>query len=918
MQTFTSKTASNHGDKTSPAALRQGGSDDGGQVFASVQRADANSPLPATQGKTPGEFQRIFNRSPRVTAQAKLASALANRPVQRMCRACAEEEEPIQAKASNAVSAGGVIQRVVGPDEGRPGLWVTIIATGETGNIKGRLKNRSGEHIGYWVQTRVQVDDDPGVEPFRFAELDPMGGGQLQAQPPSVWSQKQNLPKFADEEYIVKPGDGVRFTQDNVNWNDGYCVAIHENSCQVYIADKLISDLVGYRTINVPLDQVETDDQIRGRLGKKKTQASKTEWSASELATPEQIREAQPLHSAISPFLLANPAFFGLVLRSGGFTGLEEFREVAESSGINVIASIGSRGKSKNKELDNAIVATDTSALLATRLDDLETGPGEWTIHGRAEEEDAEDHPKLTESQLAKAKELDLADFRSTYIFQQGSTGNEILNLPPKDKRTKLHAEAKAVRSLTWQHIVDETIREFSREEEESLVEEVSVKPETKRKIISIVINRSSCGSSKKGSGYGYGCAKELGDVITEFWDTLADHLGEERTARLRSEGLIQVEISVGGQYEFEGDLRYAANAGATTRLHPNYNYGLNSPEPLTKSRYNYIKTLAALSKGDPKATGELAKLLAQIRQQRKSTRTPVTSVHAPFGQADVSGFINPLHSGRIACTSIAACALEELLTTPGPPTNILDLRFILANGTDVDAEIRQSTFGGNGEKPSETLPTFGESSVKPVEDDSLVDSSLDSDEFLPPFGESSMKLLEDDLPEVPSTVTSANPLSILSGFAPTQPDSSVSIGKTIVGERSSFEDDDRYFAHDEVQDHFPAIEVHEDTLEDIGPQYLYGLRGDYRRIARQLTRMGPRNGLLVTIGGATIAVANLTPLVGNPVYALFDSHGQAIFETYDTEEGLTDAIEDLYPALPGLNDEVASAWYATPYRPAQ
>ncbi len=72
------------------------------------------SPTPDRAGLTTGprtteNLQRKLDQSPRVTAQAKLASALANRPVQRMCRTCNEEEETVQTKSVNATT-GAVAQ----------------------------------------------------------------------------------------------------------------------------------------------------------------------------------------------------------------------------------------------------------------------------------------------------------------------------------------------------------------------------------------------------------------------------------------------------------------------------------------------------------------------------------------------------------------------------------------------------------------------------------------------------------------------------------------------------------------------------------------------------------------------------------------------------------------------------------------
>jgi|CXWL01.1.fsa_nt_gi hypothetical protein len=1014
-------------------------------------RRAATAAAPVGDAVPTETVQRALDESPRVAALERMGEALAQR------------------KSAN----GPVVQRRVGPDEGRPGMEVRVRANGKAGYLRGRVRNRDGEHVGWVVQTQVRVDDDPGTQQYLFDEVDPVGAmvsatnsssaptgmssdvllPPLFSLPPSFGlglgtglgplastsmlgtgapspsltggpllgmsgptatsnstgvtvtsgSPSTSAPPVADS--VVREGDGVQFTVDNVNWHDGYVTLIEGSTYHVYVDGKLIRDHLGYSTVKVPARQVRTSPSIKARMGAKRTKSSKREYRADRLASPEQVREVQGQYASVSPLLLRHPVLFGPVLRSGGHTGTEAVSAVGKDRGLSVSMPLGTKGKSRNRTLTNAIVATDTNAMLVTRLDDASTGPGQWVLHGKATARDAADHPTLNETQLGATRSVDLAAFRRSYVFSQGATGGEGLTDPRG--RKQMHAEAKALRSPTWRHIVEQTVAEFTPASSSSASASTEPVAETRRKVIAIVINRSSCGSAKKGSGYTGGCAQELADVIAAFWATLGERLGVERAARLRAQGIIRIEVSGAGQYEYEGAIERTAAAGARLALHPNYDFDRDMPEPLSVARYQYLKRLALINAGRASGSGsgsdsgseedsELARLLALIAQMRAPVRRPRSRVAHPLGQHQVTGMFNRGHSGRIACTSIAACALEQVLNSPGERVDQRMLMTLMAAGTDVDADLRRNLGGGGppsgsggGSSSVFKVPAPKRSATARAMPSSPLLSSPLLPSLLPSFtfGSSSQPLFPQPAPllsverplttsrsqtlprpspvvdmvlESPSTVLS--PPSLLGPRATTMPSSDLTMTnapqmgppplsslllsllpsptsntspqaprattstvsapsesqskkRSSPSKRERSESpDERYFAHDEVQAQFPGMRVDQAAIDAAGPQYLYGVRGDYRRIARQLTRGGPRTGLLVTIGGATIMVANVSTR-DRVRFALFDSHGQAVFETYDTELGLAEAIEDLYPALPGV-DEMNAAWYATPYRP--
>jgi hypothetical protein len=948
-----------------PAELDRGAAP---HATARAQRRSA-AVQQAAVDPTAQAVQRVLDESPRVTALGRMGDALAQR----------------------RSADGPVVQRRVGPDEGRPGMEVQVRATGRRGYLRGRVRNREGQYVGWVVQTQVRVDDNLGTQHYTFDEVDPVGaapigagpvlaspavassgsgsgsrsalpvsdvrglppltGGSASSNPnlfaasqggplplalaaPSTVSVSSGSPATASApvaDSVIREGDGVQFTTDGRNWHDGYVTLLRGSIYDVFIDSKMVREMYPYSTVHLSADQVRTSPAIKARMGAKRTKSSKREYRPDRLASPEQVREVQGQYASVSPLLLRHPVLFGPILRSGGHTGTAAVSAVGKDRGMSVSMPLGTKGKSRNRPLTNAIVATDTNAMLVTRLDDASKGPGQWLLHGKAARADSADHPTLSERELGAMRSVDLADFRRRYVFSQGSTSGEAITLPSSDRRTQLHAEAKALRSRTWQHILDDTVAEFTLPSASSESLSVSAEParETRRKVIAIVINRSSCGSAKKGSGFGGGCAQELATVIGAFWTTLGERLGVDRVARLRAQGNIRIEVSAAGQYEYEGAIERTAAAGARLALHPNYDFDRDMPEPMSVARYQYLRRLALINSGQASGSSgsgaesgedsELARLLALIAQMRAPVRRPRTQVAHPLGQHQVSGMFNRGHSGRIACTSIAACALEQMLNSPGMPVDQGALMTMMAVGTDVDADLRRNLGGGGQGSGSRLSSGSGSGSggaskavfKVPAPKRPATARAMPSGALLAP------SLMQSLLLERPLTSAKSPTLLAPSGSMSLVPAPSKSLPKkppsSAKRERSESAEE-RYFAHDEVHAQFPGMRVDQAAIDAAGPQYLYGVRGDYRRIARQLTRGGPRTGLLVTIGGATIMVANLSTR-HQVRFALFDSHNQAIFETYDSELGLAEAIEDLYPALPGV-EEMDAAWYATPYRP--
>jgi hypothetical protein len=1019
------------------------------RIAERAPRRAATLAAPAGDGDAAQTVQRALDDSPRVAALERLGDALAQRR---------SADDP-------------VVQRRVGPDEGRPGMEVRVLRNGKLGYIRGRVRNRQGAYVGWVVQTQVQVDEDRGTQHYLYDEVDPVDGPAVaaashaiatssvsaaisasasgrSAPPPSQPSAPVSLggalgtslggslagvsalgtgsrslsgagalppltggsassnpnlfaaslggspsgggPTTASSsassasavavatasatssaapqaDSVVREGDGVEFTVDNRFWHNGYVTQIDGSTYHVFVDSKMVRELLP-STVLVPAGQVRTSPAIKSQLGSKRTKREKREYRADRLASAEQVREVQGQSAAVSPLLLRHPVLFGPVLRSGGHTGTEAVSEVGRLLGLSVSMPQGTRGKSKNRPLANAIVATDTNAMLLTRLDDATTGPGQWTLHGKAAATDAADHPTLTETQLDAMRSVNLAEFRRRYVFSQGSVqGDSVSGI---GKRTQMHAEAKAVRSRTWRHIIDQTVVDFtpaasasssvaSASLSSASASSAPAQAETRRKIIGIVINRSSCGGK---SGYRGGCAQELADVLAAFWTELGQRLGAERAARLRAQGLIRIEVSVAGQYENEGQIENTVRAGARLTLHPNFDFEHDMPEPLNLSRYQYMRRLAGINAGQASGSGsggdsggegdsELVRLLALIARLRASVRRPRSRVLLDVGQHQVFGMLNPAHSGEIACTSIAACALEQMLNSPGTQPDDEMLRTLIAAGTDIDADLRRGLGGGGGSSSGSgsgsgsgtgsRAPTL-KPTLKRQATSSRVGGSGGSE---PPALGELFASLTSALSKMPATAVARPPTSASASSSTSTTTSAGSMVSLPVGSQASAPSAkrsrpgipastatatatatsapkkkvresaaERYFAHDEVQGQFRGMRVDQAAIDAAGPQYLYGVRGDYRRIARQLVRGGPRTGLLVTIGGSTIMVANLSTMAQRR-YALFDSHDQAVFETYDTELGLVEGINDLYPALPDI-EEMDAAWYATPYRP--
>jgi hypothetical protein len=921
----------------------------------------------------------------------------------------------IMSSALQVRSTGrGVVQRDVSKEEGRKGLRVRIIATGEEGVITGPAPSPTG-------LTRFTVKLGKRSVWFYFDELDPADArkrkrqsgdgieGGAAARGAARRQPKRGQGASAKTEDKEPKGDGhfaegagVRWRSETGHWHDGLLTKIHRGIYTVSAEGALIKELGGLGSQSLTRDRVRTSAAVRARVAEEGEVSSsgRRTGSVGKLASRDQQHELATGYSAITPLLLRNPLLFGHVLRTGGQISTRQIQEIAKARGIELSLNPTTKGRSRGKPPRQAIVAKDTSALLFTRLDDLKKGGGEWLLHGKSLRPDdaseaqapprkrartaAPECPVLTQTQLEALKKVNLSDFRRKYLFQQGSIAGENLHLTAGPRRTELHAEAKVVNSPAWDHVVRQTIAEFRGQGNERRLP-------ARRKIISIVISRSSCGSREK-SGHTGGCAGEVARVISAFWRTLANALGGPYTERLKTSRRIEIQVSVGGKYKKSGKTETIVAAGASVHPHPTYDFLKDSPEPVTPGKYEYGKTLAKARSG-LKRSPSLEDLLnsdAALGHERPGRAQPVRQVSARLGQHQAFGIEHPEHSGRIACTSIAAVALQSLLADPQAAFRWKprDLHRVLREGTDIDHKLRENLRSRNGSEGEPKLdagegePEDGDADIQvsvryePVAEKRARDSSTerkpakgrpakrrklkeppDQGKKAPSAGEAKKappankakrgrRAKTSNLPadetkaEAPAAPPRKKPsrdkgkekvetpskaverlssrdkgkekVETPSETAESEKEASPTPGETKPPSASS-DIADRFFAHHEVKGSFPGLKKHKAALKEVGPQYLNGVRGDYRRIARQVASMKVGHGLLVTIGASTIAVANVTQDEAAPRFALFDSHDEAILEIYDSEEALADGIDALYSALPGAHERDA-VWYATPY----
>lgn len=727
-------------------------------------------------------------------------------------------------------------------------MAVRVIGSGEEGVISGAWI--AGEaQIGFRVRTQPDVEAD-----HTFDELDAV-----------VASSSSQI----DPNQVRGQGEGVQFLMPDIltsppAWSDGYCIGFDGEQCIVYIDGKMIRDHFNSSTIKLDRNQVRTSAETQERLGKKKSRSAKRDPSAVGLATKAEVDEVEGASSEISSLLSRHPVEFGQIMRTGGQTGIDEFQKVARKKRYRVTFPKGTRGRSKNQTVGNAIVAKDTYSLLATRLDDGPAKRGRWIVHGRETDKKTGTPVQWQQPDSGDEQEQDfnIAEFRRKYIFQQGGHLNEQLHLPEGDKRKKLHAEAKVVRSLAWRQVLEETAREFSLGG--SLLKKRA--PPQRRKVISLAINRSSCGS-KKDSGHSGGCAGELAVTIEAFWEDLGKILGSDYVQTLRKEGAIKLEVSVGGEYEKPGKIEPILRAGATLGVHATYDFESDGVEQITKRKFAYMQTLLAARQsavGGQKAgdlvddgsdhdhdedlshqdhtsqflgeTSDNEGLVSDDEPEMMNPfrEQPVRDVGTDVGQASVYGEQHPQDSGQIACTSIAACALQSLLGNPDMEVNSDTLLGFMQQGTDVDRGLRNA----------------------------LIQNEMEG---------------EGDHTEAVADI------------------------------------EQRYFEPEEVMGRFPGLTPVPQADGDEALNEYAGARGDYQRVAIRLTQLGSGHGLMLVIGGATVAVANIGT-AGAPTFALFDSHGRALYQTYHTQDGLVGALDALYPALPGAS-VAENSWSATPYR---
>lgn len=899
---------------------------------------------------------RILNDGHATTTQAKLASALANRPVQRMCRVGAEEEETgLTETAPTALPVQRVRKGASAPLESSSEEESEVESEEEPEEKIPRPRPRKRRKIeskptsrrkpatrkkGTSTPTKEQaeVEELPRIGAKRSrgqrvsARIKAGGSGKQEALPKTGTKRKNRteaIPESdkqtpAPKKQKVEPtydtskfgpptteGEAVQFYIENWGgiggmWQNGYCLTINGEQCEVTFYDKKIAETYNRPTsFTVPTRLVRTNQAIREQLGKTRGKTSDASPDESTLATPKQQEKARGLYSAVNPLLQSNPIFFGHLLKQGGFVDTQTIKNYAQTGKFGVTIPQNTKKKGRKKERSYIFRASNTSALLATHLEDTRTGAQGWTVHGKTKDSKGKEHYRTDEQKLRNKAKFNLQHIEDRYFFFQGKILKENLLLPESDPRDELHAEAKAVRSRTWRNIVEETVLEF-REFRTDQSGEKGAPPEVPlKKIISIVINRSSCGAKNK-SGYTGGCSGEVADVVGEFWATLAsdDNLGAALTAHLRNSGLLQIEVSFGGKYKKEGALAQIRAAGASTRLHQQYNFSTGQAEKLTTERYRYAKGLAPDFKKKGKGSDEKTVPPSGNDPASAVTQDPIPDIPEILGQEAVRGKRYPNHSGRIACTSIAACALEKILNQPETPVTREFLFELIQTGTDVDGELREALTeeqadSGEPKKEATDFPAVPSG-------DSILAADFnrsEEEEEIPPV---SIEATEKAQTSVTPTGPSPSP-DILSFSEHTEVAS-----ETDEDGSQSESPEERYFAPDEVIHHFPGIT----PLEDVEQTSLNSVQGDYRPIAEFLGTAESNTGLLVTIGAATIAAAKLGRPDGESDYVFFDSHGEAIYETFDSAGALIQAIEERYPAYSDEGDFVSPHWTAVPYQP--
>ncbi|MCG8459344.1 MAG: hypothetical protein MI919_23960 [Holophagales bacterium] len=756
-------------------------------------------------------------------------------------------------------------------------------------------------------------------------------------------------------------GDRVLFESEyyfGAGWRKGYIHRILGDGRYEIKGDRnsFEQEVIGAgNAVRVRAESLQPDTELAPR----KKRATKKSGLKDAAAEVEQAR-AWSRYASITPLLLRHPLLFGWLLEHGGRVGTDAVKALAERTGVGrlEIPMVRKHVGAPPEEKGDAFVYTDTTALLATRLDELGDrgrGIGPWRVYPR--QVTAQQGP-VDENALGAEERTALTRFQDRFLFRQGRADAEaLMNIPAVQGRNQMHAEAKAVRSQTWDRILRETIAELrgqlplgvqagavsappeaepARREspEKGPARESQAKaeaPPIRRKIISIVINRSSCGKKggKGGSGYGGGCAQEVADAIRDFWTALGKALGADLVQRLRQEQRIVIEVSAAGRYSEEGMLSKIAEAGGRVTLHPTFDFEKGQPNPITAGRLGYLRELEAMNraaaKGDPALLAAILKSLESALggAQLGATRAQAQARHrvtAAQGQETTVGATQPAHIGRIACTAIAARALGEIFAR-GPGTLGLtqdDLVRLMRQGIDIDYQARRALPGAQpAQAPSLRAPPQSPAATQVTPMDEGGDERPSTEQVKPPASLAP--------PTLAAQAPAGEPKAAAQTSAPTATQTGAKLGKAASG---------RHFRPDEITEtregalRITRNRLLQQQLTAENPTQLYGARGDYRRLTRMLMRQGPGNGFLVTIGGATLAIALVTaPPPGpaaiglplRPVFVLFDSHGRARLELYASEQALADRLDEMYPYTPlpeGEGGEMLNVWAAVPYQP--
>lgn len=424
---------------------------------------------------------------------------------------------------------------------------------------------------------------------------------------------------YVDSGGIIQPGARVTFTWQGSNM-PGF-VSKYDPKKERYSVTgdgKHVKGLLG-GPVTVPKDAVVRDRTEN--VSKKPRSVPK----AKNLPSAQELTDVQEFVSPLGPILSRNPDLFGPVMIQGGQVPMSKFRKTtvkdanltrkreAESDGSGDETSqpkkkkkkvAGARRKTKRaqKEGKEPVVFTgqNTMSMLSSRttLGGLSEG---YRFHGK----DPTD--MVTEDELEEQRKEPL-EFHDQFVWKQGAPSDakrDRYTLPPKDKRSSVHAEIKSARSESMEALIAGAIKRIGTlleafigsdwrkvlegGESEDLFAGLSdlLGPMIQEEII-VLINRSSCGT-KKLSGYSGGCARELADILPALWAKFEAAFGKTVAYLLRELANVSFLLSVAGEYAEPGDIGQDLEAGWNIGVHNTYDFSQNQLTPITREQHSYM-----------------------------------------------------------------------------------------------------------------------------------------------------------------------------------------------------------------------------------------------------------------------------------------------------------------------------------------